>query len=90
MQSNTLEYSREVFQKIYHQQLLADFNHGPLTKGPVNPKKVQETIARLNSLKGSTAIQFISSAAEQELVWRGLHCNRHPHRQSSLRHTLRR
>lgn len=88
MQPNVIEYSREAFQKIYHQQLLADFNHGPLTKGPVDPKKVNETITLLNTLKGSKAVQFIS-ADERELVWRGLLCNRHPHCQSCLRHAVR-
>lgn len=79
MQLSTIEYSREAFQKIYHQQLLADFTHGPLTKGPVDRDKVQATIACLNSLKGSPAITFNSQAAELELVWRGLLSDCHPH-----------
>lgn len=79
MQLNTIEYSREAFQKIYQQQLLNDFNHGPLTKGPVDPSKVRETIARLNALKGSPAITFNSNAIEMELVWRVLLGDCHSH-----------
>lgn len=45
----TLEYTKEAYRQYYAEKFITDYNHGPLTKGDIDPVDAKNMIALLNN-----------------------------------------